>query len=196
MVSISPTAHNSETPLKICVYMASRIGARPQYSAAAAEVGTWIGSQGHGLVYGGGQVGLMGVVADAVLAAGGEVTGIITQHLYDQEVAHQTVTELVVVDDMPTRKREMFQRSDAFLVLPGGVGTLEELTEVWCWSSLSLHSKPIGLLNCDGYYDGLLTFLERSIDDGLMGELHRELLEVSDNPIALLTSLASLSSAN
>lgn len=150
------------------MYCASHHGRRPGHTLAARELGAAIADRGWSLVYGGGQIGLMGEVADTALARGAHVTGVITEHLLGLEVGHSAVTELVVVSDMAERKREMFARADAFCVLPGGIGTLEELFEVWCWSSLGLHRKPLVILNADGYFTPMLSFLQRALDDGLL----------------------------
>ena len=173
----------------ICVYCAAHHGSRSAYTAAARALGTAIAHRGLDLVYGGGHVGLMGEIADAVLAGGRPVTGIITEHLMALEVGHDAVTEMIVVGDMAARKAEMFSRSDAFAVLPGGVGTLEELFEIWCWASLGLHPKRLGLLNVEGYYDHLLSFLDRAVADGLLGGAHLDLLVVETDPDALLDRL-------
>lgn len=172
--------------LPVCVYLASRHGTRPQYTEATRALGGALADAGCDLVYGGGSVGLMGELANAVLTGGGVVTGVITQHLFDKEVGHRDVTDLIVVPDMPTRKKEMFDRSEAFVVLPGGVGTMEELFEVWCWAALGLHPKVLGLLNTDGYYDDLLSFVQRSVDDDLMSASTLDLLIVDDDPVSLV----------
>ena len=151
----------------VCVYCASRHGVKESYTVAAQELGAALAANGWDLVYGGGSVGLMGEVADAALAGGSHVTGVITTHLLGLEVGHDAVSELVVVADMAERKREMFERSEAFVILPGGIGTLEELFEVWCWSSLGLHAKPLVVVNVDGYFDHLIDFLRHSIEVGL-----------------------------
>lgn len=164
--------------VNVCVYCASNVGDDPAFADGAAAVGRAIVQRGAGLVYGGGNVGLMGIVADEVLAGGGNVTGIITEHLMKPEVAHPGLDALVVVADMPERKRAMFERSDAFVTLPGGVGTMEEMFEVLCWSYLGLHPKPMGLLNLAGFYDHLLAFLDQAIDHGLCKPRVRELLVV------------------
>jgi uncharacterized protein (TIGR00730 family) len=143
-------------------------------------------SRGLDLVYGGGHIGLMGIVAGEVLAGGREVTGVITEHLFDREVAHHGLTELVVAADMPARKEAMFRRGDAFVALPGGVGTMEELFEVLCWRGLGLHPKPVGLLNVDGYYDHLVAFLDRAMADDFLREQH---LVVDDDVERLLDGL-------
>mgnify|MGYP000854671091 CR=1 FL=1 len=164
--------------VNICVYCASNVGDDPAFGDAAAAVGRAIVGRGADLVYGGGDVGLMGIVANEVLAGGRSVTGIITEHLMKPEVAHRGLDELVVVADMPERKRAMFDRADAFITLPGGVGTMEEMFEVLCWSYLGLHPKPMGLLNVAGYYDHLIGFLDQAIGHGLCRPRVRDLLLV------------------
>ena len=140
----------------LCVYCGSRPGVLSQYSEVAQEVGRWIAQHDGQLVYGGGHNGLMGALADATLEAGGRVVGIIPQALVDKEYAHRGCTELRIVADMHERKHMMAERADAFLALPGGIGTLEEFFEVWTWRQLGYHNKPVGLLNLAGYYDSLL----------------------------------------
>ncbi len=162
----------------LCVYCGSRIGAQPAFAAAATQVGQWIGSQGWQLVYGGGKVGLMGITADATLAAGGSVLGVIPQNLLDKEVGHTGLTELRVVATMHERKTLMFDHADAFIALPGGIGTFEELFEIWTWYQLGVHSKPFGLLNTDGYYDPLITMLDRMVSQGFLSPAVRALLHV------------------
>lgn len=152
----------------ICVYCGSRPGQHPAFAEAARAVGHWIGSHGGQLVYGGGRSGLMGQVADAALAAGARVVGIIPQTLVEREQAHRGCTELHVVDTMHERKRLMAERADVFLALPGGIGTMEELFEVWTWHQLGYHNKPVGLLNLQGYYDRLVDFLNASVTQGFM----------------------------
>jgi uncharacterized protein (TIGR00730 family) len=176
-------------PFSLCVYCGSRTGAAPGFAAAAAEVGRWIGEQGGQLVYGGGNNGLMGVVADATLAAGGRVVGVIPNTLVEREVANFECTELHVVDNMHQRKHMMAERADAFLALPGGIGTFEELFEVWTWKQLGYHDKPLGLLNTDGYYDPLLDFLQSSVRHGFMSDWLMDLLKVGSEPPALLRDL-------
>jgi uncharacterized protein (TIGR00730 family) len=170
----------------LCVYCGSSVGTNPAYAAAARSLGRAMASRGVDLVYGGGHVGLMGIVAGEVLVGGREVTGVITEHLMDREVAHHDLTELVVAADMPARKDAMFRRGDAFVALPGGVGTMEELFEVLCWRALGLHPKPVGLLNVDGYYDHLVAFLDRAMSDGFLREQH---LVVDDDVDRLLDGL-------
>ena len=174
---------------RLCVYCGSRPGTEPAYAEAARQVGAWIGQQGWQLVYGGGRAGLMGIVADAALAAGAPVIGVIPRSLMDREHGHAGLTELHVVDTMHQRKTLMAERADAFLALPGGIGTFEELFEVWTWRQLGYHDKPIGLLNVDGYYDPLLGFIDRSIEHGFMGPAQLGLLQVSADAAELLARL-------
>jgi uncharacterized protein (TIGR00730 family) len=176
----------------ICVYCGSRSGASPAYAAAALVVGAEIGRRGWQLVYGGGRAGLMGVVADAALAAGAKVVGVIPQSLMQRELGHPNLNELHVVQTMHERKLLMAERSDAFVALPGGIGTLEELFEVWTWRQVGYHDKPLGLLNVEGYYDALLDFMARTEEAGFVSGSQRELLQVDNSPEALMTRLAGL----
>lgn len=178
--------------MSICVYCGSRPGSSPAFEAAARETGTLIGQLGWQLVYGGGRAGLMGMVADAALAAGGRVVGVIPQSLMVHELGHNGLSELHVVQSMHERKRLMAERSDAFLALPGGIGTLEELFEVWTWRQLGYHDKPVGLLNTAGYYDALLAFIGASIDSGFVVPAQRTLLEVEPCVAPLLQRLGRL----
>ena len=178
-------------PWSLCVYCGSRDGDRPAFAAAAQAVGTEIGRRDWQLVYGGGRSGLMGRLADAALAAGAPVVGVIPTSLMQREVGHTGLTELHVVETMHERKRMLAERSDAFIALPGGIGTMEELFEVWSWRQLGYHDKPIGLLNVDGWYDALLTFLDQTRARGFMSDAVRDLLEVGDEPRALLDRLAA-----
>ena len=178
--------------LSVCVYCGSRSGAHPEYAAAARSIGTEIGRRGWQLVYGGGRAGLMGVVADAALAAGAPVVGVIPESLMGRELGHRGLTELHVVQTMHERKLMMAERSDAFAALPGGIGTFEELFEVWSWRQLGYHDKPLGLLNVAGYYDALLGFLMHSRDQGLMTTAQTDLLQVGSEPLVLLARLAEL----
>ena len=160
---------NSVKALKsVAVYCAAAMGARSSYKRAAEELGRALGERGIGLIYGGAKVGLMGAVADASLAAGGYVVGVIPHVLVDKEVAHEGVSELHVTTTMHTRKALMAERADAFLVLPGGYGTFEEMFEVLAWQTLKLHSKPVVLLNVDGFYDRLLEFLDHCDAEGML----------------------------
>ena len=173
----------------VCVYCGSREGLDSRFAEVARETGHWIGAHGGQLVYGGGRNGLMGVVADAALAAGGLVTGIIPQSMIEKEWGHTGCSELLVVDTMHERKRLMAERADAFIALPGGIGTLEEFFEAWTWRQLGYHDKPVGLLNLDGYYDGLIDFLRSSISKGFMSDWQLDLIRVGTEPAALLKDL-------
>lgn len=178
--------------LSICVYCGSRHGAQAAYTAAARELGAAIGALGWQLVYGGGKVGLMGEVADATLAAGGRVVGVIPESLQKLEVGHTGLTELHVVPTMHLRKQMMAERADVFIALPGGIGTLEELYEVWTWRQLGYHDQPIGLLNVQGYYDDLLRFMARTVSEGFLAQSQLQNLHVGIDPKALLAELAAL----
>lgn len=179
----------SSPAFSLCVYCGSRPGASPAFTDTARAVGHWIGSHGGQLVYGGGRNGLMGVVAGATMAAGGRVVGIIPKALVEKEWAHHGCTELHVVDTMHERKRLMAERADAFLALPGGIGTFEEFFEVWTWRQLGYHDKPVGLLNVAGYYDGLMTFLRTGVEQQFMGNWQMELIRVGDDAATLLPDL-------
>ena len=176
-------------PFSVCVYCGSREGSDSRHAEAAVATGQWIGSRGGQLVYGGGRNGLMGMVANATVAAGGRVVGIIPRALVDREMANEACTELLVVETMHERKRLMAERSDAFLALPGGIGTFEELFEVWTWRQLGYHDKPIGLLNVAGYYDPLLAFLRTGVQAQFMGDWLMDLLSVDSEPAPLLRTL-------
>jgi len=179
----------SAPAFSLCVYCGSRPGADPAFAQVAADTGTWIGRHGGRLVYGGGRNGLMGIVADATLAAGGQVLGIIPHALVEREWAHTACTELVVVDTMHERKRLMAENADAFVALPGGIGTFEELFEVWAWRQLGYHDKPIGLVNTAGYYDALNTFLQHGVRAGFMSTEQMALLRVDADAGRLLPAL-------
>jgi len=159
----------------VCVFCGSYAGDRTEYRDAAVALGEELVARGAGLVYGGGRIGLMGVLADAVLAAGGRVTGVIPDHLMTREVAHAGLTDLRVVSSMHERKQLMFELSDAFVALPGGLGTLEELLEISTWAQLGLHRKPIGILDVLGYFDGLVSLLDHAVlsDDPAPGGMFR-----------------------
>ena len=173
----------------LCVYCGSRPGADPRFIEVAAQVGRWIGEHGGQLVYGGGNNGTMGALADAALKAGARVVGVIPQSMVQREWAKRDCTELHVVDNMHQRKSMMAQRADAFLALPGGLGTFEEFFEVWTWRVLDFHRKPVGLLDLDGYYQGLLQFLQQSVKSGFMNEWQMEMLTVGSDPQVLLPQL-------
>ena len=177
----------------ICVYCGSRPGENPAFAQAAQAVGQWIGEHGGQLVYGGGRGGLMGVVAEATRLAGGRVVGVIPQALVDKELANRQCDELHIVQTMHERKAMMAERSDAFVALPGGIGTFEELFEVWTWRQLGYHGKPLGMLNVAGYYDGLLAFLRTSVASGFMGDWQMELLQADMSAEPLLRNLVQAS---
>ena len=171
---------------RLCVYCGSSIGARPAYRDAATELGRTLADREIGLVYGGGDVGLMGAVADATLDAGGEAHGVIPESLVDAEVAHGGLTELDVVDSMHARKRRMVDLADGFAALPGGFGTLEELMEVLTWTQLGLHDHPCGLLNVEDYYADLAAFFDHQVTEEFVSPAHRGMLVVEDDPATLL----------
>lgn len=173
----------------VCVFCASNHGAKPIYREAAAEVGRLLAGQAIELVYGGGCVGLMGTVADAALSAGGRAVGVMPVALVEREIAHTGLTELHVVASMHERKARMADLSDAFVALPGGFGTLDELCEILTWAQLGIHRKPVGLLNVAGYYDHFLALLDHQVREGLLQARHRAYLTVDDNPQHLLEEL-------
>jgi uncharacterized protein (TIGR00730 family) len=173
----------------MCVYCGSRPGTVPAFAEAARAVGRWIGEHGGQLVYGGGRNGLMGIVADATMAAGGQAVGIIPKALVEREWAHHGCTELHVVDNMHERKRMMADKADAFLALPGGIGTFEEFFEVWAWRQLGYHDKPVGLLNVAGYYDGLMAFMRTGLEQQFMSGAQMELIRVGSDVHELLPEL-------
>lgn len=175
---------------RVCVFLGSALGAEPRYGRAAVELGQRMAERGLGLVYGGASVGLMGALADAVLAAGGEAVGVMPHRLVAAERAHTGLSALHIVEDMHQRKATMAALSDAFVAVPGGVGTLEELFEVWSWRRLGLHHKPLGLLNVGGFFDPLLVFLRGCADVGFVDRPGLAQLNVSDSAAALLDQLA------
>lgn len=175
------------------MFAGSSSGARPEYRAAAAELGRVLAADGIGLVYGGARVGLMGVVADAVLAAGGEVTGVIPAAMVAKEIAHDGLTDLRVVASMHERKATMADLADGFVALPGGWGTWEELFEIATWAQLGLHRKPCGLLNVRGYFDPLLSFIQHAVDEGFVRREHARMLVVSEAAAPLVGLLAAAS---
>jgi uncharacterized protein (TIGR00730 family) len=171
---------------RICVFCGSSAGGSPAYAEAASAVGRLLAAEGIGLVFGGGRVGLMGVVADAVLAGGGEAIGVIPEALLRREVGHTGLTELLVVESMHERKARMADLSDGFVALPGGFGTLEELFEVVTWAQLGIHPKPCGLLDVAGYYEPLLQLLDRGVDESFIRPQHRGLVLAGTDPARLL----------
>ncbi len=178
-------------PFSVCVYCGSRNGVRPAYLDLALRLGTAIGRRGWQLVYGGGRAGLMGAVADATLAAGGTVVGVIPESLMNLEVGHAGLTELHVVQTMHQRKQLMAERSHAFIAMPGGIGTFEELFEVWTWRHLAYHDRPIGLLDAEGYWAPMLQFLRHSVAEGFMGDDQMAMLHSDDQVERLLDTLAT-----
>jgi len=173
----------------VCVYCGASPGITPDYAVAARQLAGTLVSQQLSLVYGGGNVGLMGIIADEVLRLGGTVTGVIPQALMDKEVGHIGLTTLHIVENMHQRKALMAELSDAFIAMPGGIGTLEELFEVMTWSQLGFHDKPIGLLNVNGFYDGLLTFLTHTKTQGFLRSNHLDILLSAAGPEQLLQRL-------
>jgi uncharacterized protein (TIGR00730 family) len=174
---------------RVCVFSGSSVGAREAYAEAARALGTALVGRGLGLVFGGGRVGLMGVLADAVLAAGGEVIGVIPRALATREIAYYGLDDLRVVDSMHERKALMAELADAFVALPGGIGTFEELFEILTWAQLGLHQKPVGLVNVDGYFEPLLLLFERAITERFVRPSHRALLVSADAADDLLDRL-------
>jgi len=175
---------------RVCVFCGSSPGARPAYAEATAEMARLLTGDGVGVVYGGGRVGLMGVLADTVMAAGGEAIGVMPQALVDREIGHTGISELRVVGSMHERKALMADLSDAFIALPGGAGTLEELFEVYTWAQLGLHDKPCGLLDVEDYFSGLVGFLDHAVDERFLREEHRAMLIVEREPRALIDRVA------
>jgi uncharacterized protein (TIGR00730 family) len=176
---------------RICVFSGSRMGSRPIYQQAAAALGQAMARQGLELVYGGASVGLMGVLADTILAAGGRVTGVIPQFLVDKEIAHPNLSELHVVESMHQRKALMASLSDGFVALPGGFGTLEEFCEVLTWAQMRLHDRPCGLLNIEGFYDPLIQMFDQALQQQFLRPEHRQLVLAHHEPAALLQLLAT-----
>lgn len=192
-VGPSPERDEMNPAFSVCVYCGSRPGKNPAYAELASQLGRWIGEHGGQLVYGGGRNGLMGIVADSTLAAGGRVVGIIPKALVEKEWAHEACSALHIVETMHDRKRMMAEHADVFLALPGGIGTFEELFEVWTWRQLGYHDKPIGLLNVAGYFDGLLSFLSTSVEQEFMGQWQSDLVQSSDDAPGLLKNLIQAS---
>jgi uncharacterized protein (TIGR00730 family) len=176
---------------RICVFCGSSSGSRPAYTEAAEKLGRFLAEQRITLIYGGGRVGLMGTLANAVLAADGEVIGIIPHSLVLREVAHQGLTDLRVVQTMHERKALMAELSEAFVAMPGGFGTLDEFCEILTWAQLGLHRKPCGILNVCGYFDPLLRLLEHAVSEGFLRAEHNKMLIVEDDPATLLKKLSA-----
>jgi uncharacterized protein (TIGR00730 family) len=190
----APLPSTQEAPrngpgLSVCVSCGSRFGDAPAFAEAARALGRLIAERGGQLVYGGGRVGLMGTVADACLAAGGRVVGVIPDALMAKEVGHAGLSELHVVQTMHQRKLLMAERADAFVALPGGIGTLEELYEMWSWQQLGYHDKPVALLNVDGYYDALLAFMDAAHARGFVSDAQHAALLVDTDPARLLATI-------
>src|SRR5438876_4091637 len=179
--------------MRLCVFCGSGLGNGAAFLEPVGALGHLLADEGIGLVYGGARVGLMGVLADAVLARGGEVIGVIPRALVQREIAHPTLTELRVVENMHERKATMAELAEGFVALPGGTGTMEELFEAWTWGQLGLHVKPCGLLNIAGYYDALLAFIDRAMTAGFLSLRHREMLVVEADAHALLRRFSSYS---
>jgi uncharacterized protein (TIGR00730 family) len=175
---------------RICVFCGSNPGASPAYARAAAGMGALLAGRGLTLVYGGGRVGLMGVLADSVLAAGGRVIGVIPNALKDRELGHAGLTELRVVSSMHERKALMAELADGFIALPGGIGTMEEWFEVWTWGQLGIHAKPLGLLDVEGYFDPLHAFLDRMVTEHFLTPAYRAMALVEEDPEVLLDRMA------
>ncbi|MBC7793281.1 MAG: TIGR00730 family Rossman fold protein [Clostridia bacterium] len=174
---------------KICVFTGSSIGAREDFKLAARSLGQRLVQENIGLVYGGGSIGLMGAIADAVIEERGRVFGVIPQMLATREVVHPSLTELTVVSSMHARKQTMADMADAFIAMPGGFGTFDELFEVLTWAQLGVHRKPIGLLNVAGYFDGLVSMVEHAIAEGFVPKSHRDLFVISTSPSVLLAQM-------
>lgn len=175
----------------ICVFCGSQLGANPVYREKAARVGHILAEKGLKLIYGAGKVGLMGAVANAMLTKNGHITGIIPQFLVDKEVAHDGLAELIIVDSMHERKQKMAEMADAFLILPGGIGTMEEFFEVFTWGQLGLHQKPIGILNVGSYYDLLIQFLNHAVNQEFMSQNTKNIVFTDTNPETLLRKMRS-----
>ena len=174
---------------RVCIYCGSSAGTHPAHRVAAAELGTALAQAGIGVVYGGASVGLMGEVANAALAAGGEVTGVIPKSLVDRELAHTSLTKLEITASMHERKARMAELSDAFVALPGGVGTMEEIFEVWTWAQLGIHEKPCALFDVAGYYHHLVQFLDHQHNEGFVRDRHRKMLILASSPAELIARL-------
>ncbi|MEW4487073.1 TIGR00730 family Rossman fold protein [Thalassoglobus sp. JC818] len=178
----------------VCVFCGSRTGRNPLYSSTAAELGKRLAKSGRTLVFGGGHIGLMGVVANATLEHGGSVIGVIPESLQQKELAHPGVQDMRIVDSMHTRKAMMAEEADAFIALPGGLGTFEELCEILTWAQLGFHRKPVALLNVNGYYDHLIQMIDHGISEGFMSDNHRKLVAVVESIDEFFTLLENATS--
>ncbi len=176
---------------KVCVYCGSSSGSDPVYREVTERLGHYLAEQKISLIYGGAKIGLMGALADAVLAGDGEVVGVIPHHLVALEVSHTALTSLITVDSMHARKHQLAELADAFIALPGGIGTTEELLEMLTWLQLKLHAKPVGLLNTNGYYDHLLSFLDHMTTTGFLKKEHRAMLMVAEKPETLFDQMSA-----
>jgi uncharacterized protein (TIGR00730 family) len=176
---------------RICVYCGSSPGIDPAFLEAAVHLGTTLAANNIGLVYGGASIGLMGAVADATLRHGGDVHGVMPRSLANKEISHPSLTELIITESMHERKTAMADLADGFIALPGGLGTFEELFEIWTWAQLGFHQKPIGVLNSQKFFDPLLAFLDQSSSAGFVKPAHREMLLVSSDPDDLITRFAA-----
>lgn len=172
--------------MRICVFCGSSPGNLQSYRDAAQETGEMLARENIGLVYGGGKVGLMGIVADSVLAAGGDVTGVMPRHLVESEISHDGLTTLEVVEDMHERKMKMAELSDAFITLPGGAGTMEEIMEQWTWAQLGIHNKPCAFFNVDGYYNSLRQMIAKMVDAGFMKGTYADMLIYCEDAQSIL----------
>ena len=176
---------------RVCVFCGSSSGSRPVYAEASRALGKTMRQRNLGLVYGGGNVGLMGIIADAIMESGGEVIGVIPDALVERELAHRGVTELFVVRSMHERKAKMAELSDAFIAMPGGFGTLEEFCEIITWAQLGLHRKPCGILNVEGYYDPLLSLFDQAVSEGFVHSKNRQIIIQETDPERLLDKFAA-----
>ncbi|MFM2476177.1 TIGR00730 family Rossman fold protein [Celerinatantimonas sp. MCCC 1A17872] len=173
----------------VAVFCGSNLGSSPVFNEAAIKLGYYLAEHQIKLIYGGGKIGLMGAIANAALAKGGEVYGVIPEKLKDRELAHPGLTELTVVADMHERKAKMAQLSDGFIAMPGGSGTLEEISEVWTWAQLGYHHKPCGFYNINGFYDPLLLMVDRMVKQGFLRQAYCDMLQISDSPHTLLHAM-------
>ncbi|OIK21588.1 TIGR00730 family Rossman fold protein [Bacillus amyloliquefaciens] len=173
----------------ICVFAGSNPGVNEEYKCKAAELGEYMAEQGIGLVYGGSRVGLMGTVADALMAGGGKAVGVMPSGLFSGEIVHQNLTELIEVSGMHERKAKMSELADGYIAMPGGFGTYEELFEVLCWTQIGIHQKPIGLYNVNGYFEPLINMVKYSIKEGFSNESHLQLIHISSRPDELIEQM-------